>query len=265
MALEIMRDARVRSVAWQDLTALSRWEIIKELLLPAPWLIASWLFAAHGWLLPALLVSFMFFLAGLRLVHNAYHYAVGVPRWLTEGIMAVLSLLMLGSMHAIQFHHLRHHKHCLDEEDVEAMSARMTWLGALLMGPWFPVVLHWKALQMAARKQRRWIVLELLMNVVWITTVFFLLDLGWLRYHVVVMALGQCLTAFFAVWTVHHDCDRSYLIARTLRRGWLNLLALNMFFHVEHHLFPKVPTCHLPCLAQRLDVVAPELKMKQVI
>ena len=32
-----------------------------------------------------------------------------------------------------------------------------------------------------------------------------------------------------------------------------------MFFHLEHHLFPKVPTCHLATLAARLDRAAPEL------
>jgi len=37
-----------------------------------------------------------------------------------------------------------------------------------------------------------------------------------------------------------------------------------MFYHVEHHLFPTVPTCRLPVLAERLDTVAPELKTKLV-
>jgi fatty acid desaturase len=37
-----------------------------------------------------------------------------------------------------------------------------------------------------------------------------------------------------------------------------------MFFHVEHHLFPAVPTCHLPQLARRLDEAAPELTRLRV-
>jgi len=37
-----------------------------------------------------------------------------------------------------------------------------------------------------------------------------------------------------------------------------------MFFHLEHHLYPRVPTCHLPILAQRLDRAVPELAHKQV-
>ena len=71
--------------------------------------------------------------------------------------------------------------------------------------------------------------------------------------------MGQCLTAFFAVWTVHHDTDDAAYPART-QRGWLrNLVSYHMFLHVEHHLFPQVPTCHLPVLARRLDAVVPDL------
>ena len=38
-----------------------------------------------------------------------------------------------------------------------------------------------------------------------------------------------------------------------------------MFYHTEHHLFPKVPTCHLPELAERIDKVMPEIKDKTVL
>ena len=67
------------------------------------------------------------------------------------------------------------------------------------------------------------------------------------------MAAGHCLTAFFAVWTVHHHCDRTHYIARTLRGRIRNALTFNMFRHIEHHLFPAVPTRHLAALSIRLD------------
>jgi len=41
-------------------------------------------------------------------------------------------------------------------------------------------------------------------------------------------------------------------------------LSYAMFFHVEHHLFPAVPTCHLAMLAARLDTIAPELALLRV-
>ncbi len=52
--------------------------------------------------------------------------------------------------------------------------------------------------------------------------------------------------------------------ARTLRGLLKNAVTYNMFFHVEHHLFPAVPTCHLPQLAERLDLKAPELTRLRV-
>ena len=78
------------------------------------------------------------------------------------------------------------------------------------------------------------------------------------------MLIGQCLTSFFAVWTVHHHCEHDGLFARTVRSRIKARLTYNMFFHMEHHLFPAVPTCRLQILADRLDAVAPHLAGKKV-
>ena len=269
MSLEIMRDPRVRAVEWKDLVAVSRWEVARELCLPLPWLATSLFLSglALRWpilALPALGCSFVFFLTGLRVVHNAHHYALGLPRWATEWVMFVMSVLMLGSMHAVQRNHLQHHKHCMDDRDLEGYSARLSAWRALVYGPVFPVRLHVQAWRLGRRRHRAWISSELAANAVWIFLVCGLLDAFALQYHVAVMALGQCMTAFFAVWIVHHDGDRSYRIARTLRGKLKNRISFEMFFHLEHHLFPKVPTCHLPTLAERLDRAAPELQAHQV-
>jgi fatty acid desaturase len=81
------------------------------------------------------------------------------------------------------------------------------------------------------------------------------------------MALGQCLTAFFAVWTVHHGCeaDGTGPIARTIRGRLRAFVTYNMFYHLEHHLFPAVPTRRLALLAQRLDRAMPGMAAKRVI
>lgn len=42
------------------------------------------------------------------------------------------------------------------------------------------------------------------------------------------------------------------------RNGLKSKLTYDMFYHVEHHLFPAVPTCRLRILARRLDQAAPE-------
>ena len=270
MALEILRDPRLADVEWQDLCKLGPLEVVTEVAIYLPWLVASCVFAQLGaswhvaWFVPALVSSFMFFLCGLRQVHNAFHYAVGVSPRAHEWLMFVLSPLMMSAMHAVQWNHLRHHRHCMDDDDVEAFSARMPGWKALLTGPQFPVRLHHAALTLAKPRIRHWIQAELAAMAAMVVLAFLVLDQAWLQYHVIAMTVGQCFSAFFAVWTVHHDCDRTHFIARTLRNDVKSFVSYNMFYHVEHHLFPAVPTCHLPELSKRLDEVAPELRSKNV-
>ena len=251
----------VHAVPWKDLVQFSRSDVVHELSISLPWLVGSWVAASHGQYLVALGCSFMFFLTGLRQVHNAYHYALGVSRAATEWIMFVMSVLMLGSMHAVQINHLRHHRYCMEEDDVEAMSARLPGWQAILVGPLFPLRLHRKALELGSVRQRTWILGELAANGAWVGLVFGVLEVQWLQYHVVAMALGQCLTAFFAVWTVHHGCGAGEPVARTMRS---KLVTYNMFFHLEHHLFPAVPTRKLAVLAMRIDGVTPGFAAKRV-
>jgi fatty acid desaturase len=200
----------------------------------------------------------MFFLSGLRQVHNAFHHALGLPRYVSDYVMLVLSVLMLGSMHAVQVNHLRHHRHCMAEDDIEAMSARLSAWDALMLGPRFPWLLHLKALEVASPAQRNWILVELSANCFWLGAVFLFLDIPALQYHVIAMAAGQCFTAFFAVWTTHHGCHRRDPIARTIRNRFKAVITYNMFYHLEHHAFPAVPTCKLPTLAIRRDARWPK-------
>ena len=248
--------AALRRVVWRDLVALRPAEIVRELLLPLPWLVASLALAGAGAYPAALAVSFIFFLAGLRVVHGACHGAIGLSRQATELVLFLLSLAMLGSMHAVRWNHLRHHRHCLAEDDIEAMGARRSAWGAIGLGPRFPLRLHRAALVGARGRERRWIVAELAGNVLVLAAV-----VVWpcpaLFYHLAAMAAGQSLTAFFAVWTVHHDCAAADPPARTIRNRLRSAITFNMFFHLEHHLFPQVPTAHLPILARRLDAAFP--------
>lgn len=261
---DIFHDARLRHVAWRDLVRVTSIEILREPLLPAAWLAASLLAAACRQYLIATALSFVFFLTGLRLIHNAFHSSLGLSRRGTDIILWIMSFLMLGSMHAVQFNHLRHHKQNLGKDDVEGRHADMPAWRALLFGPFFPVLLHVTALRYGNRKLRATVVAQLLLNAAWIALLLRVWPSSTLRYHVSAMAAGQCLTAFFAVWTVHHHCDRTHYIARTLRNKIENAITFNMFLHVEHHLFPRVPTCHLPELSRRIDRVAPELRSKIV-
>jgi len=254
--------ALVREVDWRDLLTLTKWERFVEWTLPIPWLLGSWGFAYHGYVLLALPCSFFFFLTGLRQSHNGFHRALGLGAKGTGFFLRLNSMLMLASMHAVQWNHLRHHKHCLDEHDIEGKPARMKAWQALLYGPVNIVHLHAAALKGGRTRDRKLVSLELgLIGLLLLATVVSRAE--FLIYHVAVMIIGECMTAFFAVWTVHHDCE-PHEVART-QRGWLkNKLSYSMFYHLEHHLFPAVPTIKLDILAERLDEKKPEPARKFV-
>ena len=258
MRTTLMADPEVRSVPWRDLVPLTGLEVARELTLTLPWLALSLAFAHVGFLPGAVVASFFFFLTGLRNSHDGQHYNLGISRRATDVFLFVLSVLMQASLHAVQVNHLRHHRFCLGKEDFEARSARMRGWQAILYGPFFFLLLHWHGLKHASPTQRRWIIAEIATIAGWVLLVLLLPTPAMLRYHVIIMLVAQCFTAFFAVWTVHHDVDESRTIARTQRGIW-NKLAYSMFFHVEHHLFPRVPTCHLYRVADRLDRAKPEL------
>jgi fatty acid desaturase len=258
----LAQDPRLRDLAWRDLLPLGRREIARELLLSPPWLAGSLAFAAAGLWLPALGCSFFFFLAGIRQAHGAEHGTLGLSRRATDAAMFVLSGLMLGSIHAVQVTHLRHHSRCLEEDDVEGFTARVGPAAALLLGPLFAARLAIEGLRLGSPAQRRWIRAELAMTGLVVAAALTPLSLA-LTYHVAAMLAGHCLTGFFLVWTVHHDIDPRTEVARTLR-GMKALPFLHMFFHLEHHLYPGVPTGKLPELARRIDRLAPELQERAV-
>jgi fatty acid desaturase len=256
------RTPAATEIQWRDLVPLTPWEKFVEATLPLPWLALSlYLYHSGHWIAGAF-ASFYFFLTGLRQSHGAQHYTLGIRRFWQNLILFVLSVLMLGSMHAVQVSHMHHHRHCLDENDTEGATARLPWWKAILIGPIFPVRLHRTAWQIGSRAQKSWIVAEIVAFA--IAGVIGLFIPGPLRFHFSAMLIGECLTGFFAVWTVHHHCDPR-LFARTQRGRWINFLSYNMFLHTEHHLFPIVPTCHLHRLGPRLDAAAPQFASKQVL
>jgi len=248
-----MKDNLINNVEWKDLLTYQPWETLKELFLPIPWIILALWATSQTWYWLTLPASFYFFLACLRVSHNAFHYALGLSRPATDFVMLVLSIFMMGSMRAIQTTHMQHHRHCLTEKDVEGHVAKQRFWIAILKGPLFTIHLHIAALRISKPKQKFWIKFELLTNIVWLFCVWAWWDSVALQIHTLLMIFSHAVSPFFTVWTVHHDCENKKHTSRTLRAPWLSLLAFNMFYHLEHHLFPAVPTCHLPMLAKRLD------------
>lgn len=252
----------LRTVQWKDLRNLSIKEMLIENNLTIPWLGISLLLAYAGYYVWALPFSAFFFLTGLRQVHNGFHNSLGTNKFLTWFSLYANSVLMMASIHAVKFNHIRHHKYCLSDEDYEGKSANMTWYGAILYGPVHMFLIHKITLQLGNAKYRRNVIAELLSIAVFTSLVFYF-NVDFLIYHIIVMVIGEFLMAFFAVWTVHHDTHENPEFARTQRGRWKNKLTFSMFYHLEHHLFPAVPTIKLPELAKRIDEALPNIEKKQ--
>lgn len=248
---------RLRDVEWRDLVPMRRSDGIVECLLPLPWLLGSWTLAALALWPGAVIFSFMFFLTALRLNHEAIHGNLGfggrAHRWTLHG----LSALMLGSNSAVAFNHLQHHAHLGTDKDVEGKCGRMSGWRVLAYGPLFPIEQHRCAWRRGGAAIRRRMRIDLALNLAMVAAGL-ASDAGPLRYHLLAMAVAQCLTAFFAVWITHRGCHGHDLAARTQRSRLVNLATYNMFLHLEHHLFPAVPVRRLGRLAARIDAAAPD-------
>lgn len=252
----------LKRVEWKDLRRLSVKEMLVENNLTIPWALSSWILAYFEYYLLALPFSTFFFLTALRQVHNGFHNSLGTNKFLTWSSLYLNSILMMVSIHAVKLNHLRHHKYCLSDEDQEGKSAHMTWYGAILYGPIHIFKIHQITWKIGNKKYRKNMVLELISIVIFASLAIYF-NIHWLIYHMIIMVLGEFLMAFFAVWTVHHDTHDNPNFARTQRSGWKNKITFSMFYHLEHHLFPAVPTIKLPELAQRIDKVIPEMDKKQ--
>jgi fatty acid desaturase len=252
----------LKKVKWKDLKNLSVREMLIENNLTIPFFLISMGLAYQGYYLFALPFSAFFFLTGLRQVHNGFHNSLGTNKFLTWLSMYLNSMLMMVSIHAFKFTHMRHHKYCMTEQDHEGRSAGMTWYGAILYGPVHMYLIHQVTLQLGNRSYRRNVIIELLSIAAFVFVAFYF-QLHFLMYHMAVMLIGEFLISFFAVWTVHHDTHDQPEFARTQRQGWKNLITFGMLYHLEHHLFPAVPTIKMPELARRIDQALPELEKKK--
>jgi fatty acid desaturase len=264
--MESNRSARraLSRVEWRDLLATDRVERAGGLLLPWPFLAGEILFLRAGLPVPAVVAAFLFFTAGWRQAHDAMHRTLGVGRRGHDLLLLLLSVVMVIPQHAVRYCHLRHHADPLAADDVESWGARGGALRALVLGPTFAPRLAARALVQGGSATRAWVIAEIAILVV----ITYLVAIGGsdtARQHVFLMLLGVGLTGDFAVWVGHRGCDPRTIVARTERSPLLDLATFGLLYHFEHHVFPAVPTCHLPELGRRVDRAYPRIANHSIL
>ncbi len=213
----------------------------------------AWTARWHALLPLIVLAHFVFTVAYL---HDVAHGSAGLGARASHWILFLVGALMLQSGHAFRFNHLFHHTHCLEDEDLEGAPARMDFLHALLAGPGYLPQLWRKAVRdTGSARERRWMLAELAMALVTLGAAA-----GLARWNA--GPLVYCAFVFFGGWA--YPLTTAYFPhfkpgskpleqARTLRGAIVPALFMNLTYHLEHHLYPQVPSMNLARLAARLD------------
>jgi beta-carotene hydroxylase len=207
------------------------------------------------WLTP--LVMFGIFVAVVTVTHDVVHRSIGLGSRQTEWALFALGLVLLESGHAYRATHMQHHRLFPSEEDPEGYPANLSFTGAALYGPVFLFRLWWWAWRRSHRRQRGWLLAEASLPpavlaagaLLWPTTPALLV------YAAMAIA-GSWVYPLLTVYLPHHDYgDDPLTQTRTLRGRVIPVMFLELTYHLEHHLYPRIPSHHLAELARRLDPV----------
>jgi beta-carotene hydroxylase len=214
--------------------------------------------AVHvGWWYLTPLIVFLIFIAVVTVTHDVVHGSLGLSRGQTELALFILGALLFESGHAYRATHSQHHRVFPGPDDPEGDPARMSLLQAVLYGPMFLPTLWLWAFRRSRGRERAWLCLE----AAW--SVFAVVSAGslWTLFpafglYVLLAIVGSWVYALLTVHLPHrHYGDSPLNQTHTLRGFIIPKLFLELTYHLEHHLYPQVPSHNLPNLSRRLEPV----------
>lgn len=230
-----------------------RLALLRPFLGIAAFALAVW--AGVWWIAP--FIVFLVFVAVVTVTHDVVHGSLGLGERGSEWGLFVMGAVLLESGHAYRISHHRHHSVFPGSDDPEGDPARMTFWQAVLHGPIFlPRLWLWAFRRSRWRAQeRRWLLVEagwalavLVLGLVllpWTCGVFLYAGL---------MIVGSWVYPLMTVHLPHRNYgDTPLTQTHTLRGRVIPALFLELTYHLEHHLYPQVPSHHLPELSMRLE------------
>lgn len=241
----------------RDLLATRPGQLYKALARPAVGVAAYVLVAVLGgwWLLLTPLVVFGIFVAVVTVTHDVVHRSIGLGPRASEWALFLSGLVLLESGHAYRATHLQHHRlfPSAPGEDPEGYPAHLGLLGAVCYGPVFLIRLWWWAFRQG--RQRGWLLAEAAAPILVVVAGVALLPVTPLvLWYAVLAIVGSWVYPLLTVYLPHHDFgDTPLTQTRTLRGRVIPALFLELTYHLEHHLYPQVPSHHLAELGRRLD------------
>ena len=237
-----------------DLLQTTPWQRFITLMRPFTCVGFYIVFASLGWWPLAVLAVIFLFITIVQSAHDLAHQVLGLPRWLNDWLLCLIGLLVLESGHAYQITHLQHHRRFPNEDDPEGDPAHMSFWRSLLEGPIFLYRLWWWAWHNAP-SLRGWLFGE----AAWFFIIVGLSLIFWqhipaLLVYTALVIVGSWVYPILTVHLPHNVNGQNELFQTyTLRGKVVPNLFLELTYHLEHHLYPAVPSHHYHDLAQRLE------------
>ena len=240
-----------------DLLETTRWQ--RALALGRPFMgLAAFCLATFWdawWATP--FIVFLIFVAVVTVTHDVVHNALGISSVQTDVALLVLGALLFESGHAYRVTHRQHHHVFPGADDPEGEPARMPLWRAVIWGPAFLPTLWWWAFrrQRECRRERVWLLLEagwFVAGMVGAATLW--RSLPAFSMYFTLAIVGSWVYPLLTVHLPHRNYGDSPLTQTHTLRGWIiPKLFLELTYHLEHHLYPRVPSHNLPKLSSRLE------------
>jgi beta-carotene hydroxylase len=213
-----------------------------------------WLACVGVWPLAVLCVMAYSFFSYGSTSHDLVHGNLGFKPRENAFWLSLIELLGLRSGHAYRAAHLHHHACFPSHDDIEGEAAYLSFWRAIASGPMHGSrICRWAFRH--ERRFRKWMAVE--MGLCALLFAAAIVALRWTLVPAIYVALVVAGSWAFPLVTAYfpHDPAGATVLQQTRRfRGPLyRILFLDHLYHLEHHLYPRVPRHHWAQLARRLD------------
>ena len=238
-----------------DLLRINRFQRVRSLVIPFACIALYLTFAfLHLWPLAVATLAYLSFATYGSISHDLVHRTLGIPRRWNELFLTVIELLAFRSGHAYRLAHLHHHARFPHDDDIEGAAAKMSFGRVLVEGMIFqPRIMRWAVMRHG--RARPVVVLEIVLVLCLVS-----LCLATVRatpvfaIYAALMIMGSWVIPLVTSYVPHDPAAPTPLRQTRLYRGKVaSIIAMEHLYHLEHHLYPKVPHHNWPKLARRLD------------
>jgi beta-carotene hydroxylase len=208
------------------------------------------LLASRGWVLLAVPLMFPLFVSAVAALNDTLHGSFRLSPWADDLAMSALGLLVFESGHSIRATQRFHHEVPPGAWDPEGYVDALSW-PALLAEAFRYRYRLWLWTWRTGRASRRWLAAEYVLHVALVAGG--LAAGGGARLYVLLALAGGYTFPVFSARGPHTAWGTSDPLRTVVRGRLVPRLLLGLTYHLEHHLYPDVPSFRLPALVRRLE------------